>query len=395
VERPSLPAGMVPVVGPRGQPVGLALWSPSSEISLRMLTRDLTDPGGRFWRDRIERAVSRRAESRRAVSGGAESRRAESRRAVSGGAESGRVESHRAGLGGTAWRAVHAEADGLPSLVVDVLADVVVVQLLSAGLERYRSEVVEALRAVLSPRGLLARNDVPVREREALPVATELLWGEVPEQVEVEEAGVRYLAAPWTGQKTGAFLDQRENRVVAGRLAEGRRRALDAFCYHGSFALHMARGAGEVLALDASADALARARENLALNGYTNVELEEDNAFDRLRGLESAGERFDVVVLDPPAFAKHRSTVERALRGYKEINLRGMRVLAPGGHLLTFSCSYHISTEAFRGMLAAAAADSGRTIRWVRSLGQAEDHPVILQIPETGYLKGAVLQALD
>jgi 23S rRNA (cytosine1962-C5)-methyltransferase len=176
-------------------------------------------------------------------------------------------------------------------------------------------------------------------------------------------------------------------------LARGQ--VLDAFCYHGSFSLHMAAQAERVLAVDSSSEALSRARENAALNGHENVETLEANAFDHLRQLESEGARFNVAVLDPPAFAKHRSSLGRAIRGYKEINLRGMRLLEPGGHLLTFSCSYHVGSSAFRDMLESAAADSGRVMRWVAPLGQAADHPVILQIPETGYLKGALLQAVD
>jgi 23S rRNA (cytosine1962-C5)-methyltransferase len=358
VERPDAGAGAVWVEDARGRPVGQALWSPSSEISLRMLTweREAIDAG--FWAGRITRSVARRG-----------------------------------GIEATAWRAVHGEADGLPSLVVDVLGEVAVVQLLSAGLEAYRSEIVEALRGCLPVLGILARNDVKIRLHEDLPLATELLWGAVPERVEVEEAGVRYYAAPWTGQKTGAFLDQRENRVLAGRLARGR--VLDAFCYHGSFAMHMAGSAEHVVALDSSAEALDRARDNAGLNGFGNIETVEANAFDHLRMLESAGTRFEVVVLDPPAFAKHRSSVGRALRGYKEINLRALRLLSPGGHLLTFSCSYHVGPGAFREMVVSAAADAGRPVRWVRALGQASDHPEVLQIPETGYLKGAVLEVLE
>jgi 23S rRNA (cytosine1962-C5)-methyltransferase len=325
---------------------------------LRMLTREARALDLSFWDARIARSL----ESRR-------------------------------GIDSTAWRAVHGEGDGLPSLVVDVFGGVVVVQLLSAGLEAYRQEIVAALRARLSPVGILARNDARVRAREDLPLETELLWGEVPERVVVEESGVRYYAAPWTGQKTGAFLDQRENRALAGKLARGR--ALDAFCYHGSFALHLAGGADHVLALDSSVEALERARDNVSMNGYENVQTVEADAFDHLRSLEAGGARFDIVVLDPPAFAKRRSAIGRAIRGYQEINLRGMRLLNPGGHLLTFSCSHHVSAEAFRGMLVAAAADCGRVVRWISPLGQAADHPVILQIPETGYLKGALLQAVD
>ena len=336
----------------------MALWSPSSQISLRMLTRREVPIDGPFLSSRIGASVARRS-----------------------------------GIDASAWRAVHAEADGLPSLVLDVLGDVVVVQLLSAGLEAYRREILEAIQSHLAPRGILARNDVAVRAYEELPQAVELLAGEVPETVEVREGRIRYVAAPWSGQKTGAFLDQRENRLLAGSLARGH--VLDAFCYHGSFALHLAGGADRVEAIDASADALARAEANARLNGFGNLETVEANAFDALRERESAGMGYDVIVVDPPAFAKHRSSVDRALRGYKELNLRAMRLLTAGGNLLTFSCSYHVSEASFREMLVSAASDSGRAIRWVRALGQASDHPVILQIPETGYLKGALLEAAD
>ncbi|HUE77270.1 MAG TPA: class I SAM-dependent rRNA methyltransferase [Longimicrobiales bacterium] len=358
VERPDAPAGTVTVEDPRGRVLGQALWSPTSEISLRMLTRDDRPIDAAFWSERVAAAVTRRR-----------------------------------GVDATAWRAVHGEADGVPSLIADVLDRVVVVQLLSAGLEAYREEIVAALREHLDPAGILARNDVAVRRHEALPEAVELLWGEVPERIEVREGRVRYIAAPWSGQKTGAFLDQRENRLLAGELARGR--VLDAFSFHGSFALHMAGSAERVEAVDASAEALERALENASLNGIRNLTTVESNAFDFLRERESSGARYDVVVLDPPAFAKHRSSVRAALRGYKEINLRGLRLLEPGGHLLTFSCSYHISEPDFAGMLERAAADAGRPVRWVRWLGQSADHPRVVQIPETGYLKGALLQALE
>jgi 23S rRNA (cytosine1962-C5)-methyltransferase len=215
----------------------------------------------------------------------------------------------------------------------------------------------------------------------------------VPQESEVVEHGVRYLAAPWTGQKTGAFLDQRENRALVGRVARGR--ALDCFSYHGSFALHLARGAEHVLALDISAPALQRARENAARNGYTNLETREANAFDYLRDAERAGERYETVVLDPPAFAKTRAALPAALRGYKEVNLRAMRLLAPGGLLFTASCSFHLTKPLFLEMLAAAAADSGRRIAMREIRGQPLDHPELLTVPETGYIKGALVEALD
>lgn len=361
LERPDEPAGAVDVRDSRGRWLGRALWSPQSEISLRLLT---VEPAERidadWWHRRLERALRRR----RPLAGRA-----------------------------SAYRLVHAEADGCPSLVVDRYDRWLVVQLMSAGLERYRDEIVRALRALATPEGILARNDAPLRHKEGLPVGTELLVGDVPKEIEVEEHGVRYLAAPWEGQKTGAFLDQRENRALIGDVAFGR--ALDCFSYHGSFALHLARRADEVTALDISAHALERAAENCRRNGLTNVRLLEANAFDWLKAREREGERFDTIVLDPPAFAKTRTALEGALRGYKEINLRAMRLLRPGGLLFTASCSYHLTKPLFLEMLHAAAADSGRRIALRELRGQPLDHPEVLTIPETGYIKGALLEAMD
>ncbi len=339
--------------------LGIALWSPASTISLRLLTREDREIDADFWRERVEGAVRYR---------------------------------ELLAPDATAYRLVHAEADLLPSLVVDRYDEYLVMQLLSAGLESFRGPIVRALLERLSPRGILARNDVPVRAHEELEQRVELLHGAVPEELEVREGRVRYLAAPWTGQKTGAFLDQRENRHRVGELSRGR--ALDCFAYHGSFALHLAGSADEVVAVDSSAAALQRAEFNARLNGATTIRPLEANVFDFLRAQESAGEHYDVVVLDPPAFAKRRDAREQALRAYKEVNLRALRLLTPGGHLCTFSCSYHIDVAAFRGMLESAAADAGRPIRWIEARGQAADHPELIQVPESGYLKGAILQAV-
>ena len=210
----------------------------------------------------------------------------------------------------------------------------------------------------------------------------------MPREIEIREGDVRYLAAPWEGQKTGAFLDQRPNRLLAGRLMARGGRALDCFAYHGSFAIHLAHRAAEVLALDVSGDALRRGSVNAALNSLGNIEWREADAFETLRQMERARERFDFIVLDPPAFAKSRASVAAALRGYREINLRAMRLLAPGGSLLTASCSFHVRLPQFLGMLAEAAGDSGRRMVLQQVLGQGEDHPEVLTIPETGYLKG-------
>ena len=360
-ERPDAPAGAVLVHDTRGKPLGTALWSPRSEISLRLLERDVSRSiDADWWRERIGQGVERRAPLRD---------------------------------GATAYRLVHGEGDGLPSLVVDRYDRWLVVQLMSAGLERFRDEIVAALLAVAAPEGILARNDVALRAKEGLPRETTLLHGDVPREVEVVEHGVRYLAAPWEGQKTGAFLDQRENRALVGDVARGR--ALDCFSYHGSFALHLARRADHVTALDASGHALARARANAERNGLANIDFVETDAFDFLRDRERARERYDTVVLDPPAFAKTRSTLPAALRGYKDVNLRAMRLLARGGMLFTASCSFHLTKPLFLEMLQAAAADSGRRLALREIRGQPLDHPDILTIPETGYIKGALIEALD
>jgi 23S rRNA (cytosine1962-C5)-methyltransferase len=358
---PEQPAGPVALADGHGRPLGWALWSPSSEIALRLLDRDPNAQiDGAWWRDRLTTAIDRRQAAR---------------------------------ADATAYRLVHAEADGCPSFVCDRYDRWLVVQFLSAGLEACRADIISALSELIAPAGILARHDVAVRRKEGLPADVELLAGEVPREVEVLEHGVRYLAAPWDGQKTGAFLDQRENRALIGELARGQ--ALDTFSYHGSFALHLAQHAGEVTALDSSAAALARARVNATLNNASNITFVEADAFDYLKRAERSRQRFDTVVLDPPAFAKNRASVDAALRGYKEINLRGLRLLAPGGLMLTASCSYHVTRAQFLDVLADAAADSGRRIALRRHLGQSSDHPELLTVPETGYIKGALVEALD
>jgi 23S rRNA (cytosine1962-C5)-methyltransferase len=232
-----------------------------------------------------------------------------------------------------------------------------------------------------------------VRRHEGLPLDVEEVEGSVPDEIEVREGDIRYIAAPRTGQKTGAFLDQQENRKLVGRLAQGR--ALDLFCYQGLFALHLARSSAAVMAVDSSRPALELAERNERLNGMSNIDWVEANTFDLLRELEDTGERFDTVVLDPPAFAKRKDALERAIAGYKEINLRAMRILAPGGMLFTASCSFHLGRPAFMTMLGDAAADSGRRLVLQHVVSQSSDHPEILTIPETGYLKGAILRAMD
>ncbi|MDQ3426990.1 MAG: class I SAM-dependent rRNA methyltransferase, partial [Gemmatimonadota bacterium] len=274
--------GLVEVHDPRGRRIGQALYSPGSEIRLRLLERGGRAVDAAWWRERLTGCAERRA-----------------------------------GIDATAYRLVHAEGDEIPSLVVDRYDRWLVVQILSSGLETLRGALVRALVELFAPEGILLRNDAPARRREGLPVETELAHGSVPREIEVREGEIRYLAAPWEGQKTGAFLDQRPNRILAARLTREGGRALDCFTYHGSFAVHLARRAASVVALDSSREALERGAANAALNGLTNIEWREADVFETLRALARGRERFDAIVLDPPAFAKSRAAVPGALRGYR------------------------------------------------------------------------------
>jgi 23S rRNA (cytosine1962-C5)-methyltransferase len=360
IEPPARDAGAVAVRDQRGQEIGWALWSPSSEIALRLLDPDpAARIDGGWWYRRIAAAVARRDGLDRLT---------------------------------TAFRLVHGEGDGLPSLVVDRYDRWLVVQLLSAGVEAFRGEIVDALGAITGAAGMLARNDASVRAREGLERCVEPLAGIVPDSVEADEHGVQYAAAPHTGQKTGAFLDQRENRVLIGTHARGR--ALDLFSYHGSFALHLARRAATVTAVDSSSAALDRGRGNAALNGYTNIAFVESDAFEFLRSVRSEAP-YDTIVVDPPAFAKNKPSLAGAIRGYRDLNLHAMRLLAPGGVLFTASCSYHLGKAAFLEMVADAAAESGRRLALRAITAQPADHPELVTLPETGYLKGALLEAHD
>ena len=358
-EEPDKKPGIVPVTDRKGKFLGQALYSPSSEIRLRLLTRGNESIDAQWWTARISAAAARRN-----------------------------------GIAASAWRVVHAEADGLPSLIIDKYGPWIVAQLLSAGLETARAEVLAGITVALAPEGILLRNDAAVRRHEGLLSEVLLAFGQVPEVVEVVEDGLKYLAAPWSGQKTGAFLDQRENRALVGQHTRAGGRALDLFTYHGSFALHLARKAKEVVAVDQSTEALARGAENARLNGISNIDWREENAFDLVRELERRREQFDTIVVDPPAFAKTKANLERAVAGYKEINLRAMKILAPDGVLFTSSCSYHVSRDVFNAMLVDAARDSGRRMQFIAATGAAADHPELLNVPETGYLKGVLLRAV-
>ncbi|HEV2879778.1 MAG TPA: class I SAM-dependent methyltransferase [Pyrinomonadaceae bacterium] len=268
-----------------------------------------------------------------------------------------------------------------------------VLQTLSQGTDAIKNMLVELLVELLAPRAVVERNDVRVRALEGLPLTSGVVYGDAPEEMEVVQHGTRFRVAPLGGQKTGAFLDQRENHLAARRLARGR--ALDCFTFNGAFALHMAAACESVIGLDISAEAVAASRRNAELNNFSNVEFREANVFDALREMQDAGERFDTIVLDPPAFAKNRASVRAAARGYKEINLRALKLLNPGGTLITCTCSYHMTEPQFHEVIAEAAADARRRLQIVEKRIQSSDHPVLVGVPETLYLKCVIARAVD
>jgi 23S rRNA (cytosine1962-C5)-methyltransferase len=349
----------VRVLGPRRRLIGQALYSDRSEIALRLLTRGTEAADLALWRARLEQAVRFRDSLH---------------------------------IDATAYRLVHGEADLLPSLVVDRYGDYLVLQALSQGVDRLLPEITALLVDLLKPAGILARNDPRVRLLEGLEQRVEVLYGSVPEAIEVREGQVTYLVDPHRGQKTGLFLDQRENRAAAAQYASGR--LLDTFSYNGGFALALAPRCEEVLAIDISEDAVARIRANAERNGASNLQARAMNVFDELRELERRGEHFDTIVLDPPAFAKNKAAVRKALSGYKEINLRALKLLAPGGFLVTCSCSYNVREADFADVIASAAVDAHADVAVVEKRMQGRDHPVLMTVPETYYLKCFILRRL-
>ncbi len=353
------PGAIVRVIGAKDKLLGHALFSDQSQIVLRVVSRGEAVVDDGFWRARLETAIRFR---------------------------------DSLDLNATAFRLVHGEADLLPSLIVDRYADVLVVQALSQGMDRLLPKIVPMLVDLTGATGVLARNDPKVRLLEGLEQKVEALFGEVPPTVSVREGPVGYDVDPWHGQKTGLFLDQRENREAAARYARGR--VLDCFSYNGGFGLRLAGVASEVEALDSSADAVARITHNAARNGLANVKAREANVFDELRHLERENARFDTIVLDPPAFAKNKAAVPKALAGYKEINLRALRLLNPGGYLVTCSCSYNVDEAMFGQVLYEASVDSHTPVTVVEKRMQGRDHPVLLGVPETYYLKCFILRKL-
>ena len=280
----------------------------------------------------------------------------------------------------------------MPSLIVDSYDDVLVIQALSQGTDRLQSTLVELLIEEFKPRAIVERNDARVRELEGLERRTGTLYGEASAEIEINQHGMRFLVTPLSGQKTGAFLDQRENYLAARRVARGR--TLDCFTFNGGFALHVAPACEKVIGIDISADAVAAAQRNAELNEARNVEFREANVFDALREMEAAGERFDCIILDPPAFAKNRASLPAAARGYKEINLRALKLLNRGGVLITCTCSYHVSEQMFLEIIEDAALDARRRLQIIENRGQSSDHPVLLGVPETHYLKCVIARVI-
>ncbi|HEY0077590.1 MAG TPA: class I SAM-dependent rRNA methyltransferase [Pyrinomonadaceae bacterium] len=351
---------LVSVGDERGRHVGQALWSDRSEIALRLLTTGEETIRREWWRARLRRAAERRASLAREAD---------------------------------AYRLVYSEGDLLPSLIVDKYGDVLVLQTLAQATDALRGMLTELLVEEFEPRAVVERNDVRVRSLEGLELRAGVVYGDAPPEMEVVQHGVRFRVAPLGGQKTGAFLDQRENHLAARAYARGR--ALDCFTFNGGFALNIAPSCESVLGLDVSAEAVAASRRNAELNGATNVEFREANVFDALRELEAAGERFDTIVLDPPAFAKNRGSVRAAARGYKEINLRALKLLNEGGTLVTCTCSYHMTETMFLDTITEAAADARRRVQIAEKRIQSSDHPVLVGVPETLYLKCLIVRIIE
>ena len=354
------PGSVVRVQDRRKRYLGQALYSSKSQIALRLLTRDRRPIDRAFLAERIAEA----ARYRETVASNA-----------------------------GAYRLVSSEGDLLPSLTIDRYSDCFALQTLSQGMDRLKPTIVEILQEQFSPRSILERNDSPVRTLEDLPEQKAVIAGEPVTEVVVEEDGVRLAYDLMAGQKTGGYLDQRENRAAARQYARGR--LLDCFTYTGGFAVTLARNCESVLAIDSSAEALSIARRNQELNGLPQIEWREANCFDYLKAADQAGEQFDTIVLDPPAFARHKSSVESALRGYKELNLRALKILSRGGFLITCSCSFHVSEADFLEAIASAALDAHRSVQVTERRTQARDHPILLTMPETHYLKCLILRVAE
>lgn len=356
---------IVRVEDKRGTFLAWSHYGRESEISLRILSTDITDePNHNFWKNRLLRAYEWRKQILDSKS--------------------------------NAYRLVHSEGDYLSGLIIDRYKDSFVLQTLTRGMDGLKSMWVELLVNNFNPDLIIERNDAKVRNLEGLPLINSVLYKSEKyseEETIILENGIKYKIDLLEGQKTGSFLDQRENRKAAMQYARGR--GLDCFSFHGSFALHLAGKCEQVTALDISLPAIQRASANAELNGISNVDFLETNVFDKLRDYDDNNDRFDTIVLDPPAFAKNRGSVPAAVRGYKEINLRALKLLNPGGILITCSCSYHVGEALFLDILKEAILDSGRKVQIIEKRTQSRDHPILPSMPETYYLKCIVLRVID
>ncbi len=352
------PGDVVEVRARNGAFLGMALYNPNSQITLRMLTwkKEVIDEG--FIRERVRNAIAYR----------------------------------RSFADLQSCRLIFAESDGLPALIADAFGSIIVIQCLSLGMERFKDIICDELVQLLHPDGIWERGDVPVRELEGMSQKSGLLYGEVPDRVMMRENGILFSVDVKNGQKTGYFLDQKENRAAIAPFVR-KKSVLDCFTHTGSFALHAAHwGAKEVTGVDISEYACECARENARLNGFENVRFVAGNAFDFLREHADEGDCYDVVILDPPAFTKSRQATAAAERGYKEINLRGIKLLPPGGILVTCSCSQHLSPESFRAVITAAAHDAHARLIQIECRTQGRDHPILVASPETQYLKCGIFR---
>jgi 23S rRNA (cytosine1962-C5)-methyltransferase len=347
------------IVDPSGAVLGTAHYSDSSQISLRLLSERAETIDREFFLRRIAQAEAYRK---------------------------------RVVADSEAYRLVHGEGDQLPGLVIDRYGEYLTLQTLDQGMERAKAEIASCLEELFAPKGIVERNDVAVRKRETLPLQTGALAGDVPEAVVVRMNGFTLHADLLHGQKTGIFLDQRENYLAAARY--GRGLVLDCFTSTGGFALHLAGRCESVEAVDSSETALRTARLNCESNGIANVEIKEADVFDLLAGYSATHRHFDMVVLDPPAFAKSRQNLDAAIRGYREINRRALELLNPGGILVTCSCSHHLTEASLLEIVAMASLDTGRRLRVLERRMQAQDHPVLLTVPETLYLKCLILEVM-
>jgi 23S rRNA (cytosine1962-C5)-methyltransferase len=345
--------------------VGKAFYSDSSEITLRIFTTRDETIDKEFWRGKILEAVQKRQQPK---------------------TQNPKPKTD-------AKRLIYSEGDLIPSLIVDDYNGVFVIQTLAQGTEKLKQTFIEILTEEFSPTAIIERNDVKVRLRENLPMQTKVLFGEVPDEIIIEQDGVKFFIAPTEGQKTGSFLDQRENHFAVRNYAFGR--GLDCFTFNGGFAFNLAQVCDEVLAIDISEDAVNLAKRNAELNDIKNVRFQTANVFDALRDMEKTGEKFDCVVLDPPAFVKSRAALKSAVRGYKEINLRALKLLNRDGILVTCSCSFHFSEEIFLQTLEESARDAKRRIHLIEKRMQAADHPILVGMPETYYLKCFILRVVE